>query len=159
MIKEPVNQKRVRVIKEHCQGNFKVGMEGLCTADLLYESQYKEDTFAVWFDEPVRGVNLHTFQEDNAREYYEVIENEIMDQIDVINSKASAYIEKQMNAYYKRMDAEDEDDDDDFEFTWFERLLGVKTDEAGILLLWENEDGDIYQSVVPFADIFGDKDE
>jgi len=30
MIKKPINQKRVRVIKEHCQGNFKVGMEGLC---------------------------------------------------------------------------------------------------------------------------------
>lgn len=73
MIKESVNQKRVCVIKEHCQGNFKVGMEGLCTADLLYEPQYKKDTFAVCFDEKVLGVNLHTFHEDNAREYYEVI--------------------------------------------------------------------------------------
>jgi hypothetical protein len=73
MIKKPVNQKRVRVIKEHCQGHFKVGMEGVCTADLLYEEPYKEDIFAVWFDRKVRGANLHTFQEDNTREYYEVI--------------------------------------------------------------------------------------
>jgi len=74
MIKNPVNQKRVRVIKEHCEGRFKVGMEGLCTADLLYESQYQEDTFAVWFDEKVRDVSFHTFQQMNAREYYEVID-------------------------------------------------------------------------------------
>ena len=80
--------------------------------------------------------------------------NEIMGQIDVINNTVQTYIDNQMNMYYERMDVEAEDVDD-FEFMWFERLLGVKTDEAGGLVLWENEDGDIYQSVVPFADIFG----
>ena len=75
MISEPVNQKRVRVIKEHCQGHFKVGMEGLCTADLLHEPQYKEDTFAVWFEEKIKGVNLHTFKEMKARDCYEVIDD------------------------------------------------------------------------------------
>lgn len=84
--------------------------------------------------------------------------NEMMDQIDVINSKASAYIENQMNKYYESLDSE-ADDIEDFEFNWYDRLLGVHTYKGDVLLFWENEDGDIYKSLVPFADIFGDKDE
>jgi hypothetical protein len=40
-------------------------------------AELKEDTFAVWFDEKIRGANLHTFQEDNAREYYELIDKHV----------------------------------------------------------------------------------
>ena len=32
-------------------------------------------------------------------------------------------------------------------------------EDSKLRVVWENEDGDIYKSLVPFADIFGDKDE
>jgi len=73
-------------------------------------------------------------------------------QIDTINSAAQLYIETQLAAFYKRIN----EDGASCEFSWFSRLLGVKTQDEDILMFWEDEDGNIIESIVPFADIFGD---
>lgn len=83
------------------------------------------------------------------------MKNSTMIQLDMINSTADLYINEQLDRHYEQMTGETEDED--FEFAWFSRLLGVKTRGEDILLLWENEDGDIRESIVPFADIFGEQ--
>lgn len=63
-------QKRVRV-KTAFDG-FRVGLKGLCTADLTDEN----DVFAVYFDEPPipnNPCNWISFQPNARKEHFEVI--------------------------------------------------------------------------------------